>query len=226
MSVVGVLQGGFRFKRLSVLYRVGAPLGAVLGRCPVAVAGTREPTPEGRSLARELGRALAERGYAVVTGFARGVDEEAALGALETGGRVAAVLPYLFEVGGALNTRAKRLLRAAARRGAVASVVAENLVKDDSRIKTWLAMRNRTIVRLATALVVPETRYRPARWGTRYAVEHALELRRPVIVIKPQTQDRDVAKAFEHLIQRGAVAAQDVGEAVSIVRRQCRGASI
>jgi predicted Rossmann fold nucleotide-binding protein DprA/Smf involved in DNA uptake len=68
---------------MPALYRIGAPLGAVLGRCPIAVAGTRDPTPWGARTAREVGRRLAERGRTVVTGFARGVDEEAALGALE-----------------------------------------------------------------------------------------------------------------------------------------------
>ena len=88
-----------------ILYRVGAPFGAALARCLVAVASTRSPTSLGRELAREIGRRLAEAGYTVAAGFARGVDEETAFGALETGGRVVAVLPYLFERGGRLNPR-------------------------------------------------------------------------------------------------------------------------
>jgi len=48
-----------------LLYRVGAPLDVVLGPCPVAVAGARDPTPEGGRLAREVGRRLAEGGYSV-----------------------------------------------------------------------------------------------------------------------------------------------------------------
>jgi DNA processing protein len=204
-----------------VLYRVGAPLHATLGRCPVAVAGTRNPTPKGRELARELGRILAETGYTVVTGLARGVDEEATLGALEIGGRVVAVLPYLFETDGKFNPRAAWLLRVATSRNATVSVVSENPVKDDNRVRTWFAMRNRIITRLATALVVPETKFKLARWGTRHAVEHALAMRRLVVVFEPRVRDGDVVKAYEQF-RRIATAVRDVAEAVDTVRRQCR----
>ena len=201
---------------IHVLYRVGAPLGAVLGPCSVAVVGTREPTREGRRLAREVGRRLAARGYTVITGLAYGVDEEAALGALEARGRTVAVLPYLFEDDATLNPRATWLLRIAAERNASASVVAENLVKDEGRVRAWLAMRNKVIIQLAKALVVPEARFR-SHWGTRYAVEYALAAGRPVVVLEPRVKDGDVAKAFEYFRQRGAVAVKDVGEAIRII---------
>jgi DNA processing protein len=201
-----------------ILYRVGAPLGAALGRLPVAVAGARDPTPLGARLAREVGRMFAETGYAVVTGLARGVDWEATVGALEGGGCAVAVLPYLFE-GDGLNPRAAWLLRAAASRGALASAVAENLVKDDSRVRTWLAARNRVVVRLAAALVVPEARFRRSRWGTRHAVEHALAAGRPVVVLKPRARRDDVVVAFEYFRRRGAVVAEDAEEALGAVER-------
>jgi len=214
----GGARGG-QLVRLSVLYRVGTPLGAALGRRPVAVAGTRDPTPEGRRLAWEVGRRLAECGCSVVTGFARGVDEDATFGALEAGGRVVAVLPYLLEESGWLNPRALRLLRAAAKYGASASAVAENLVKDGRRIRAWLAARNRITMRLAAALVVPEARFKTVSWGTRHAVEHALAAGRLVVVLKPRTKCGDVVKAFEHFRRRGAVVAEDVGEALGAVER-------
>ncbi len=196
-------EGRTAYRTVSVLYRVGAPLGAVLKQCSVAVAGARDSTPFGARLAREIGRRLAEVGCAVVTGFARSVDTEATLGALERGGRTVAVLPYLFEEDGRLNPRAAWLLRVAASRGTLTSVIAENLMKDGNRIKTWLAMRNRIVVRLAAALIIPEARFRPARWGTRYAVEYALVTGRPVVVLRPKTEQRDVVEAFEYFKRRG-----------------------
>ncbi|MFZ8841890.1 MAG: DNA-processing protein DprA [Pyrobaculum sp.] len=211
--------GPAAYGRSMLLYRVGAPLGAVLGPRPVAVAGTRDPTPEGAHLAREVGRRLAECGCSVVTGFARGVDESAAFGALEAGGRVAAVVPYLLEEGGGLNPRALRLLRAAAERGATASAVAENLVKDGRRVGAWLAARNRVIARFAAVLIVPEARYKLMHWGTRHAVEHALAAGRLVVVLKPRAKHGDVVGAFEHFRRRGAVAVKDVGEALGVVER-------
>ena len=206
---------------MPVLYRIGAPLGAVLGRCPVAVAGTRDPTPWGAHAAREVGRRLAEGGHTVVTGLARGVDEEAALGALEAGRRVVAVLPHLLE-GGRLSPRASWLLRVAARRNAPASAVAENLGKDGRYVRTWLVARNRIVVNMAAALVVPEARFKLTHWGTRHAVERALSAGRSVIVLKPQAGDADVLKAFEYFMRHGAVAAEDVDEAFSMAESACR----
>jgi hypothetical protein len=80
-------------------------------------------------------RRLAEMEHSVVTGLARGTDQEATLGALDAGGRVATVLPYLLEEGGGLNPRALRLLRVVAGRGAMTSAVSENQVKDDRRVR-------------------------------------------------------------------------------------------
>jgi DNA processing protein len=161
-------------------------------------------------------------GHNIITGFARGVDEEATLGALEGGGRVVAVLPYLLEKDGKLNPRAIWLLRTAASRGALASAVAENLVKDDSRVRAWLAMRNRIIVRMAVALVVPEARFKLMHWGTRHAVEYALASGRLVVVLEPRAGDGDVVGAFEHFRRRGAAVAKNVEEALDMIRRRCR----
>jgi DNA processing protein len=209
-----------------VLYRAGARLNEVLGEAPVAVAGTREPTPAGRRLARELGRRLAERGHAVVTGLAHGIDEEAALGALKAGGPVVGVVPYLFEGGdlSELNPRAARLFRQARKLGALrnVAVVAENLVRDEKHVRGWLAARNRIVACMAVALVIPEARFRHAHWGTRYAVEHALAAGRPVIVLEPRTGDADIVAAFEYFMRRGAVAAGGIGEVIDCVRAACQ----
>jgi predicted Rossmann fold nucleotide-binding protein DprA/Smf involved in DNA uptake len=189
------------------------------------VAGTREPTPAGRWLARELGRRLAERGHTAVTGLARGIDEEAALGALKAGGPVVGVVPYLFEGGdlSELNPRAAWLFWHARKLGALrnVAVVAEHLVKDKRRVREWLAARNRIIACMAAALVVPEARFRRARWGTRYAVEYALMARRLVIVLEPRVEDGDVIRAFEYFRSRGAAVAGDIDGVLSATMKQC-----
>jgi DNA processing protein len=67
-------------ERPSALFYRGSlePLG---GLC-VAVVGTRSATPEGRSVAFELGRDLAAAGVCVVSGLALGIDGAAHAGAL------------------------------------------------------------------------------------------------------------------------------------------------
>jgi len=58
----------------------------------VAVVGTRLPSPAASSRAGSMARALAEAGFTVVSGLARGIDTQAHLGALDAGGRTVAVL--------------------------------------------------------------------------------------------------------------------------------------
>ncbi len=58
----------------------------------ISIVGSRNPTGYGRSMARRLGRELAEYGLLIVSGMARGIDTEAHQGALEAGGKTVAVL--------------------------------------------------------------------------------------------------------------------------------------
>lgn len=57
----------------------------------VAVVGTRTPSDEGRTVAREIAASLARRGITVVSGLAAGIDTAAHGGALDADGRTLAV---------------------------------------------------------------------------------------------------------------------------------------
>ena len=58
----------------------------------VAIVGTRNPSPEGRSRTRKLVRSLVEDDFTIVSGRAAGVDTEAHTTALAEGGRTIAVI--------------------------------------------------------------------------------------------------------------------------------------
>ena len=58
----------------------------------VGIVGTRTCSPYAAGVARDLGRASAERNWSVVSGGARGVDAAAHAGCIEAGGVTAAVL--------------------------------------------------------------------------------------------------------------------------------------
>jgi DNA processing protein len=63
-----------------LLYVLGNP--ELLNRHSVAIVGARRPTPYGNQIAERLGRDLAQRGLAVASGLARGIDACAHKGAL------------------------------------------------------------------------------------------------------------------------------------------------
>ena len=63
----------------------------------VAIVGSRRATLDGVRVARELAASLAERGVAVVSGLAQGIDAAAHEGALDVGGRSGAVLGTSIE---------------------------------------------------------------------------------------------------------------------------------
>lgn len=64
---------------------------ALLAAPQVALVGSRNPTPAGQELARNLAARLVEQGIVVTSGLAIGIDRAAHLGALDAGGRTVAV---------------------------------------------------------------------------------------------------------------------------------------
>lgn len=116
----------------------------------VAVVGSRRCTQYGRTVARNIGKRMAEHGVTVVSGLARGIDTAGHLGALEAGGRTIAVL------GGGTDTyyppENRRLQQQIAREGLL---ISEHPPEYIARPYDF-PKRNRIIAALAESLVVVE----------------------------------------------------------------------
>lgn len=158
------------------------PVLYVLGRLPradepaFAVAGSTSASARGRRIARSAGGELADAGWTVVSGYARGIDEAAHLGALEAGGRTVLALPT--------GVRAFRLRAAfdpfAGELGARITVVSE-CPPDDGWSARAAVLRDRLIAALGRALLVVEAR---PDSGTMITFRHAVRMGRPAYVVR------------------------------------------
>jgi len=199
-----------------LLYHIGQPLDWSVLR-PVAVVGTRELSDSGVELTREIVRELVKSGYTIITGLAKGVDLTAAKEALNNGGRVIGVVPYM------VNARSDYTLYLLSERGSIAdkllrngAVVSENLYK--GRVEVQLASRNRITAGMSIAVVIPETRYKEKGWGTAYQVKFGLRANRRVIIFKPMVDDRKVQEGFEYFRKEGASVVDSVGDLLSVLK--------
>lgn len=174
------------------------PVLFVRGNCPlergVAVVGTRAPSIDSENIAKTLSMALAEQGYTVVSGLARGIDTSAHFGALGVqNGRTLAVLGS-----GVLNIypEENRSLADAIlinKAGAIMSEVAPPLSPSSSR----LVARNRIISGISQAVIVIET---GVDGGAMYAARRGFEQERKIYAL-------DIAASGNRaLIEAGATA--------------------
>ncbi len=116
----------------------------------VAVVGSRKPSPYGQLAAQRLSTELAQYGFTVVSGLARGVDSLAHHGALQAGGRTIAVLGSGINV--VYPPEHRRLYEAIRNQGAVVSEF-----PFDTKPDRWnFPRRNRIISGLTLGTLVVE----------------------------------------------------------------------
>lgn len=173
----------------------------IRGRLPVideevavAVVGTRECSPYGTACAEKLGGQLAAAGAVVVTGLARGIDSDAARGALRAGGRVIGVLGCGLDM--VYPPENRRLNEDVAASGALIS----EYPPQTGPLKANFPARNRIISGLALATLVVEA---PEVSGALITAGTALEQSRDVYAV-PGPIDAPTSRGCNRLIQSGA----------------------
>ena len=179
----------------------------------VAVVGSRKPSPYGKMAAQRFSTALAQQGYTVISGLARGIDRVAHESALQAGGQTLAVL------GSGMNViyppENRRLFEQICVNGAVMSEFPFHTKPD-----RWnFPRRNRIISGLALGTLVVEATIRS---GSLHTARHALEQGREVFAI-PGRIDAPGSQGTNQLIKQGAKLVETLDDIVEefpeIVRR-------
>ncbi len=172
----------------------------------VAIVGTRRSDAFGRDFTRSLARELAERGWIVVSGGARGIDTEAHLGALEGKGITLAVLPTGLDR--PYPQRNMALFERICERGALLSEVSG----DAPGYRSLFLERNRLVAALAQVVVVTQA---PLASGALSTSAHATRLGRPVLAV-PYMPGIVRGEGCVELLARGAGICRSVGDVLSL----------
>lgn len=175
-----------------------------LARPSVAMVGTRTPTPYGRDTTEELAGGLAARGYAVVSGMARGIDSGAHAAALATGGTTIGVLGHGIDV--VYPPESRRLFQRVRERGLLLSEFSPG----ESPRAGNFPRRNRLIAALARGVVVVEMSLRS---GAQHTVNFALDQGREVMAV-PGPIDSPQSEGTNRLIRDGARPVTSVAEVI------------
>jgi len=160
----------------------------------VAIVGSRHPTPYGLHMARTLAGDLARAGITVVSGLARGVDMAAHRGALDAGGRTAAVLGCGLDID--YPRSAGELKRRIVRNGFLFTEFGNGTPP----LPHHFPARNRIISGLSLGILVVEAGLRS---GSLITARWALDQGREVMAV-PGRADSPLSEGPINLIREGA----------------------
>jgi DNA processing protein len=170
----------------------------------VALVGTRNASPYGRTAAQSLARDLARNGVTVVSGLARGIDSCAHEGALEAQGRTIGVMACGIDV--PYPRESQPLVRRIVEGGAGA-VISEFPPGFPPMARNFV-QRNRLISGLALGVVVIEA---PEKSGAIITANWAAEQDRQVFAV-PGSINSLYSRGCHALIRDGAAVCTGVGD--------------
>ncbi len=172
----------------------------------VAIVGSRRTTLYGQAVAKKLGFELARLGFCVVSGLARGIDTFAHEGALEAGGRTAAVLGNGIDIIYPPENL-KLYQRIEENGGAILTEFPFGRRAD----KQSFAMRNRIVAGMSRAVIVVES---DVSGGSMITAKFAGEQGRLVFAV-PGRIDQPTSAGCHQLIRDGATLLTSVDDVLS-----------
>ncbi|HTY45897.1 MAG TPA: DNA-processing protein DprA [Patescibacteria group bacterium] len=170
----------------------------------IAVVGSRRACLYGLSCSRRFAAELAEAGFTIVSGMARGIDTAAHRGALSSAGRTIAVIGSGF--GHIYPDENKALAQEIAGRGAVVS----EFPFEAPPLKQNFPRRNRVISGLSLGVLVVEAHRNS---GALITADFALEQGREVFAV-PGAVDSPGSFGTNRLIKQGAKLVCEVGDII------------
>ena len=178
-----------------LLYIYGDP--QVLHRPAVAIVGARSATEGGKDNARAFARYLAERGWCVASGLARGIDAAAHEGALQAGPEGGGTIAVLA---GGLDLIYPRQHTELANRIAASGALVTEYPPGTPALPFRFPDRNRIVAALGRGVLVVEA---AAQSGSLITAKLALECGREVFAI-PGSIHAPLSRGCHALIRQGA----------------------
>ena len=181
----------------------------------IAIVGSRNPTPQGESNARQFAKALADAGLTVVSGLALGIDGAAHGGALEASSLSRAGLATVAVVGTGLDRVYPKQHLALARKICESGLMLSEYPIGTLPLAANFPRRNRLIAALSEGVLVVEAALRS---GSLITAAQSIEQGKDVFAI-PGSIHSPLSRGCHALIKQGAKlveSAQDVLEELHI----------
>ena len=176
-------------------------------RAPIiTVVGTRDSTPYGERVTRELCARLARAGACIVSGLARGIDAVAHRSTLAEGGRTVAVLGTGVDVPYPAGHRELH-----ARIGEQGLLISE-FPAGQRAVRGCFPRRNRILAALADITLVVEA---GRKSGALITAHDALDLGRTVAAV-PGPIDSPQSEGSNELLRDGAIVIASIDEALTL----------
>jgi len=180
---------------------------AVLALPCLGIVGTRRATPRGLAVARGLAQKLANAGWVIVSGLARGIDAAAHSGALEAGGRTIAVMATG-------NDRCYP----PAHRGLLAQIRARGcsvteFTPGTPPLKHHFLQRNRLLAGMCKGVIIVEA---PVRSGALTTAREALDAGRDVFAV-PGPVDVETSRGCHRLLREGACLVESAADVLEVL---------
>ena len=174
----------------------------------LSIVGTRNPTPYGSRIASEFAASACDRGYAIVSGGAYGIDAAAHRGALAAEGVTVAVL------GGGIARNYPAGHATLFEEIAETGLLISEVMPEVPALPARFLIRNRIIAALSQGTIVVEAAFRS---GSLRTARDAAEIFRPVMAVPGPINSPTSEGSHRLITERCAELVASIGDVMELV---------